>query len=100
MSNLSARQDDNQFPALITHTGTAGTADIMRLAGEGPGLQRTILYALAFDGPLVGQYVSIQAKYNTGIEAYELLTYSGGTPPAPPIAQQLVGLLGAFTYPD
>jgi hypothetical protein len=37
VSNQNARQDDNQFPALIVHSGTAGTAETRRLVGDSSG---------------------------------------------------------------
>lgn len=35
--NQNAIQDDNRFPALIAHSGTAGTATTIRLVGDTGG---------------------------------------------------------------
>lgn len=37
MSNIGAVQDTNQFPAMIAHTGTAGTADVQRVVADTEG---------------------------------------------------------------
>jgi len=37
MSNIGAAQDNNQFPAMIAHTGTAGTADVIRVVADSDG---------------------------------------------------------------
>lgn len=34
MANENSRQDDNQFPALVGHSGTAGTAETKRIVAE------------------------------------------------------------------
>ena len=39
MANQEAKQDPNQFPALILHTGTAGTAETVRATGQALGAQ-------------------------------------------------------------
>jgi len=37
MANQNAIQDDNQFPALIGHSGTAGTAETRRIVVSSSG---------------------------------------------------------------
>ena len=37
MADQQARQDPNQFPAMIAHTGTAGTAEIVRVVAGADG---------------------------------------------------------------
>jgi len=37
MANQDARQDRNQFPALTAHTGTAGTAEVVRVVATEAG---------------------------------------------------------------
>lgn len=37
MANQDAIQDRNQFPALTAHTGTAGTADVVRVVATAAG---------------------------------------------------------------
>jgi len=37
MADMNARQDQNQFPALIAHTGTAGTAETVRVVADSAG---------------------------------------------------------------
>ena len=37
MANQQAKQDDNQFPALLLHTGTAGTAETIRAIADSDG---------------------------------------------------------------
>lgn len=37
MANQNAIQDDNHFPALIGHSGTAGTAETRRIITDGDG---------------------------------------------------------------
>ena len=37
MANQDAKQDRNRFPALIAHTGTAGTAEVVKLVATSDG---------------------------------------------------------------
>lgn len=37
MSNQNAVQDDNRFPGLIAHSGTAGTAETIRVVADSAG---------------------------------------------------------------
>lgn len=37
MANQNAKQDQNHFPALIAHTGTAGTAETVRIVADTSG---------------------------------------------------------------
>jgi len=37
MANQHAKQDPNQFPAQLLHTGTAGTAETLRQTGQASG---------------------------------------------------------------
>ena len=37
MSNQQAKQDDSQFPALLLHSGTAGTAETIRAIADADG---------------------------------------------------------------
>jgi len=37
MADQNARQDENQFPALIAHTGTAGTSEVVRVVADSAG---------------------------------------------------------------
>ena len=37
MSDQNARQDQNQFPAMIAHSGTAGTAETIRVLADSSG---------------------------------------------------------------
>lgn len=41
MADQVARQDANQFPALTAHTGTAGTAEVIRLVADADGQLKT-----------------------------------------------------------
>lgn len=41
MADQNARQDKNQFPALIAHTGTAGTSEVVRLVADSAGALTT-----------------------------------------------------------
>lgn len=55
MANQNAAQDQNQFPALIAHTGTAGTSETVRLVADSAG-------ALSISGASSGTVVEV----NTG----------------------------------
>ena len=41
MADQHARQDGNHFPALIAHTGTAGTAETIRVTANSDGSLKT-----------------------------------------------------------
>lgn len=41
MADQNSRQDENQFPAIIAHTGTAGTSETVRLVATAAGALNT-----------------------------------------------------------
>jgi len=47
------------------------------------GKSKITIWAIAADGPSQGSYVEIGARYNTDLEAYELLTAGSGTSSTP-----------------
>ena len=69
MPDQNARQDENQFPALVAHTGTAGTSETVRVVATPAGaFTMDTVETTGFNGGTV----------SIGTEAVEL-TFTGQT---------------------
>lgn len=73
MANQNAIQDDNQFPALTGHTGTAGTAEIRRVVVNSKGG-----IDVSPNGLITSPYDTVIASYPSGTTE-EYYFYDGGT---------------------
>lgn len=77
MAKQDAIQDKNQFPALLGHTGTAGTADTVRITATGGKLD------VSTEGAAIPrQYDTISVTYPDGTTdqyVYKLGTAIVGT---------------------
>jgi hypothetical protein len=73
MANQNAIQDDNQFPALTGHTGTAGTAETRRIVVNSKGG-----IDVSPSGLITSPYDTVTVAYPNGTtEVYSF--YDGGT---------------------
>lgn len=107
MANQNARQDQNQFPALIAHTGTAGTAETVRLiATNGTLAVSASLGNVTVDSindvGTIGSIQNIGAIHNAGTVSSGSLANIGfiheiGTMPAISIGESTGGTLDILT---
>ncbi len=61
-STIYAIQDENQFPGLLGHTGTAGTADLVRVTADINGRIKTSSQIIGADAITIA---SVEARKQT-----------------------------------
>jgi hypothetical protein len=85
MADQQAQQDRNQFPALIAHSGTAGTAETVRVVASSEGALRVVTNeteATGFEGGTV--YIgttAVELTFTGTTQAILITSDSGNTAP-------------------
>ena len=85
MSDQQARQDENQFPALIAHSGTAGTSETIRLVADSSGNLGVNLVGTEPIELVAGTINRVSTVGTLELGTVVGATASGGTPTTNPV---------------